>query len=417
MVKRITHSGNRVSRMINPVKSDAGGLKYSNWAVRSPKGGGATEFRIFPQVIDGTIIPQYVDLEIAKSDPEEYISDAILITEACVCWGENYMTFLGPDPAELREAGLSSTPARTLYWELHTMKEERPTECSAAIHNLFKYIKGKGTLMQRPRDIMLMQGVLIENGGEKCMDKEGKNPKPWFPVILQVNQKTAMDSLLKGLASAKDTSKPLAPDNNMIGNIMGLDGNCLRITPKTVQVQVGTQTHYFCSEGQPFELTNDQVVANYVPWEELLHFPSIEQSILYIAEAIGAEATYEGLIRTPYKDFIPAEIRRTAELLSAPAAPAGAYPPVPATLQPAAPAPVAAPAPTNTVVAELSPVAAPAPITAPLEVAPAPKPKGLTLDDAITPEPAGLEPFADAGKVPDQDSLMASLQAAQDKLK
>jgi hypothetical protein len=308
MVKRITHNRSRISRMINPATDENGVYKYAKWSVRSPNNAGPVEFRIFPQVIDGEIIPQYVDTDVYKDSPEEYISDAALVTEACVCWGDNYHTFLSPEPSVLREKGLPSTPAYTLYWQLYNLKEDHPTKCPEAIHALFKYERGKGSQLQRPREVLLLQGVLLEHAGKKTTDRDG-NVKPWFPVLLQINQSTAQKTLLEGLSTAKDSSKPLSETNNQLGNLMGLDGCSLRIEPKTVKTQTGDQTHYFCSAGPQMVLEADQVKNQFVPWDDLLHFPTVEQNINYIADAIGAEATVLGLKNTPYNNFIPDEVR------------------------------------------------------------------------------------------------------------
>lgn len=424
---RKTHNAGRLSRMINPALDAEGKYLYAKWAVRSPNSKGPVEFRIFPQVIDGEIIPQYIDTDVYKDNGEEYISDAALVTEACVCWGENYHTFLSPEPSVLRAAGLPSTPAYTMYWQLYNLKEDRPTECPAAIHALFKYERGKGSQLQRPNEILLFQGVLLEHGGKKTTDKDG-NEKPWFPVLLQINQATARKSLLEGLATPKDSSKALSVTNNNMGNLLGLDGCSLRIEPRMVKTQTGDQTHYFTSAGPQMVLADEQVKNNFVPWEDLLHFPEIGQNITYIADAIGAEATVLGLENTPYKPYVPEDVKARAARLSAPTqvavpaaipavAPAPAVQAVPgpitapATLPPAAPAPApvaAAPAPTP----------APAPAAAPVVAAPAPAPANtLSLDEAVSPDEPALEPFApDKDIVPDQKALMDSLNSAQGKL-
>lgn len=430
MVKDFTSSNDRVSRMINPAETEDGKYKYSKWAVRSPNQKGLTEFRIFPQVVDGTVVPQYVGLDKVKDNPQDYISDTLMLAEACVCWGEGNCTFLSPKPATLRRAGFTSSPAHMLYWALWEMREKRPAETPAFVHALFRHERGKGTPMQKPRPVLFMQGVLVQHAGQPTKDRDG-NPRPWYPVLLQVNQSTAQKELLGKLSTPLDKAKPLSGINNQIGNLLGLDGHCLQIIPRMVKTQTGDQTHYFCEPGRPFVLTAEQAISCFVPWEELLNFPSLEQSIEYIAGSIGTEATVLGLRNTPYRALLSADLMAKADRLTNPPVAIASAPPVEQQQLPYLPpvrqmTPAGPPAMTLED-AVISDKAAPLPpavqIRGPATLPAAPPP--LTLDAAVsddnrpddTDDPENdLQPFAGGSMVPDQKTLIASLQKAQSRL-
>jgi hypothetical protein len=421
-MKNMSADRMRVSRMINSSADANGKCKFGKWAVRSPNSKGATEFRIFPAVKDGVVVPQYLDLEKELENPYEHLSDAILVADACVCWGASNSTFLLPKPAELRRLGFSQSPAHALYWSLRDRVKKNPQQTPNYIHALFQRERGRGELMQRPRPIMMMQGVLLVHGGAPTKDRDGK-PKPWYPVVLQLNQATAQKELCTKLTTPADPASPLSEANNQLGPLLTLDGFALVVKPQMVQTQTGDQIRYFCERGRRMVIKPEQAVANYVPWEELLNFPDIPTCIQYISDAIGAAATVLGLKDTPYAGYLPEELMARAERLTGKPVPAG---------QPAVGQKYAAPAPAAPQHQEPMAAPEPAPLTLDDAVAPAPEDDGteFPLADegeehpAVAAEPVpdclGPESLADQGEpfsstpvVPEQSVLMNALRKAQ----
>ena len=391
--------------MVNPVVDARGNYKYSKWGVRSPSERGDLVFRAFPAVKEGVIQPQYIDTDVELEDPLGHVSDAVMLTEACVCWGGRH-TFLSPRVSELREAGLSKSPARTLYWQLREMKEKQPTTTPLEVHQLFQYEPGRGSKIKPPDDIVLLQGALLMLNGKPPLADKGDD-RPMSPMLLQLNQKTAIKSFLdEGLGKKLDESKPLSVENNRLGAVLSLDGKCLVVTCRKEMTKTGMQNAYSVDPGQALALQEADVKATFVPWDELLNFPSIDTSIQYMADAIGPVAVVLGLTGTPYHSHIPTLVLEQYEKITAPTQ----------VSVPVAAPQVAVPTPSVKTVLEKATVTVPTPAPRVEPVVTEAPGKSPILDLSRTAQPVG-ELFSDTTAVPDQADMARKLAEAQARLK
>ena len=301
------------------------------WTVVRVTGKGALEVRLLPAVIDGSIQPQYINLESFCSDPAGHISDALLQAETAVFWGTGPTlgSFLSPEPALIKSKGHRQSPARTIYWQLYELKKNKPRECPDEVHALFVRIPDKGTPISKPSMALYMQGIVYGKEGRQIFDEETGAPAPIFPAIILLNQESAKNDLLEKLKGRLDQNMPLAIGNNRMGDILGLEGHILKIDPKT-EYNPQTkkeQTRYYGELGPQITLDPNFVQSTAMPWDRLLKFPTIEENILQIERCIGAVATYLGLKGTEYNSEITPALKARAEaamgiVQAQPAAPA-----------------------------------------------------------------------------------------------
>jgi hypothetical protein len=286
--------------------------KAGTWYLRRPNKEGHMMFRVFPHVVDGSIVPQFIDLDKQFDDTRRHVSDAFCLAETVTFWGTKKFSMITEAPATGEFSGFSQSPAMLFYRAIMDHKDNNPRMCPQEWHDWCKRV-GYGAPLQRPQESLYMKGAIFAEKGKATTDRNSGKPSAIFPAVVMVYQRTGVKDFMNKLTQPLDSLQPLSTANCELGDITDPDnGNLVVITPNLRNnPQTGReQTYYDVSKGEPFVVDKQDAIRYSVDWEEVLNFQPLPTLIQHIAETFSPEAVNFALGDSVYREYIPASIKR-----------------------------------------------------------------------------------------------------------
>ena len=158
----------------------------------------------------------------------------------------------------------------------------------------------------------LIKCVVVTIDGEP----QSANGKPYKGPAVFMVPPSAAPSFLAGIVEPTFEDRQLSADNNRFGDFCSLENG------RTIEMVRSPDNRYTLRLGnKKLPLTNAEAKKLDIPWSELVHVPSIEESIQNIAKALGDPAAVAfGLRKDPnnansgtYERYLPNEWLRLAK--------------------------------------------------------------------------------------------------------
>lgn len=171
---------------------------------------------------------------------------------------------------------------------------------------------------------VLMQCLVFKVNGRDNQNSEGQplvddngNPYPLLGVVA-VDSKASIGALMQALVEPMNPGLPLNPaTNSKYGSMAELDSNVLYLNPvdnpngKGHMLRPSVQGAGKGWTPTPFPLTEEEVKALWIPWEQLLNYMTAEEQLKFLAGEFGADSVNYFVGTDPIfagKLEIPAEI-------------------------------------------------------------------------------------------------------------
>ena len=286
---------------------------------------GHTVFRIFPSPIEGKVgefDPQIVPVD---EEPLSGLSNSFAELEIVGWFGKDKLSFVTTCSDVNGEENLS--PAALFYNMIddfvksETNKAKVGDEVNKALYVWSPWFAKKG-IASRPQSRMLLQGILIEHGGEPCKNKDGKI-EVRVPVVLCLNKSATIDMEDK-LVTKLEAAEDISAVNSKMGDITSLSGgHAIRVssyrTPEN-QIRYSVEKNYSLDNAgkpvinPPVTLDPSMVLSHFVPWENLLNIRDAKWQVDKIIEQFGPEAADYALGDDPvYGPMLPPSVAGSFE--------------------------------------------------------------------------------------------------------
>jgi len=158
--------------------------------------------------------------------------------------------------------------------------------------------------------MFVVQGMAKQING--VVRKNLKKQVDWvFPAIFVI-PKSAEAEFLTDITKPKDQSEPLSENNNFFGDFCSCsEGHMLRLARYTnISKQQGNakqrkKTTYSLKLDDSMPITSEQVYGSMRPWSEIIHIPTVEETIEILTDLFEPTAVDFGLRSTPFDRYIP----------------------------------------------------------------------------------------------------------------
>jgi hypothetical protein len=172
---------------------------------------------------------------------------------------------------------------------------------------------------------LLVQALVFKINGRDNQDAD-KNPLvdaegntlPLLAVV-GIDSKASIGNVMQALVEPANPGLPLNPaTNSKYGSMCELDSNVLYLNSvdnpsgKGHMLRPSVQAPGKGWTPTPFPLTEEDVKALWIPWEDLLHYMTAEEQLKYLAEEFGADSVNYFIGTDPMfsgKLEIPTEIK------------------------------------------------------------------------------------------------------------
>jgi hypothetical protein len=174
--------------------------------------------------------------------------------------------------------------------------------------------------LSEPMSYVCFQVMASIINGEKVTDERGQ-AKWGGPYILAI-RRSAMDSFLADIRTKTDPEAPLSLSNNMFGDFCSAAGGSILMLRKVKSEDARSNSDRASYSLRPmpgaYELQQDYVEKTFVPWEDLIHLPTIEEAVELCAQTFDGIAVDFGLRDSVYEEYIPADYRGLSSDISDP---------------------------------------------------------------------------------------------------
>ena len=171
-----------------------------------------------------------------------------------------------------------------------------------------------------PMSYVCFQVMSSMINGEKVVDERGQ-AKWGGPYILAI-RRSAMDSFLADIRTKTNPDAPLSLTNNMFGDFCSAAGGCILLLRKVKSEDARSNSVKANYSLRPmpnaYPLQQDFVENTFVPWEDLIHLPTIEEAIELCAQTFDGQAIDFALRDSVYAEYIPREYRDTSRDIADP---------------------------------------------------------------------------------------------------
>ena len=178
-----------------------------------------------------------------------------------------------------------------------------------------RYAAGKYPLMSLPdpKKAWLVQGLCRKLDGQVFRNSE-KKPQ-LMPGFVLMFGGTLFENMADSIGMRFDNDKPLTADSCGFGDFISTAGghtvvfskfakkdpqNPERKAKTTYKVQRSPQGHV--------PMTDQHIQKFFVPWDKIIHIPTVEQSIEMLIKVLGPEMVDFGLKGTKYEDYLEANV-------------------------------------------------------------------------------------------------------------
>ena len=248
-------------------------------------------------------------------DIQDIVGNCFCILEVCDIWKNGKTTFVSSIQPQDREG--NSTPSgwspamwfmRRLGYKIYaqSMKDQRGQALDIPRH----WIKWNQGTISKPQDMFVVQGMAKQING--VVRKNLKKQVDWvFPAIFVI-PKSAEAEFMTDITKPKDQSEPLSESNNFFGDFCSCDaGHMLRLARYTninkasENKKQRKKTTYSLKLDDSMPLTSEQVYGSMKPWSEIIHIPTVEETIEILMDLFEPTAVDFGLRNTPFDRYIP----------------------------------------------------------------------------------------------------------------
>jgi hypothetical protein len=166
--------------------------------------------------------------------------------------------------------------------------------------------------IKEPSELVLVQAMCNQLNGKPITDLSTGQPKWLSPGVFAI-PRSAQTVFINELKSRADVTQDLSESNNMFGDFCSLAGGRMLMLKKYKSQEKGVNFKYALKAMEPCPLDIETARAIWVPWEDIIYTPCVEEQIdLLIAAFDGAAVDY-GLRDTEYDEYIPDEYRGSSK--------------------------------------------------------------------------------------------------------
>lgn len=275
---------------------------------------GATEIRVVPALVNGAPEP-LLNTEYG-STLQEALTSAFAVVDVVRFLGPNKASMICPPPVEGERKG-------PVHYFIDTILDSAENDPKGCPDDWLRWC-GKGrdrpkAVIQRPQQIVMMQGFLYSHKGRPCVDKENR-PIVRSPVVLMLNR-SATNDLLEKLSKPADANGAWGSDNNKLGDPVDLThGRIMKFSPYPKEFNNQMQTWYMAELADEVPLTIEDAASVWQPWEQVLNYnPTLAEIGMWLTKAFNAETVVRVFENHPvYNQCITESIRRMVGASSAP---------------------------------------------------------------------------------------------------
>ena len=336
-----------------------GGIKsISLWTTREQI------LRIVPgyDKVTGQIYPQNINVNEFSTDTgyDDYLSDTFITASVVSNFGARNQTFItsyDPKSEDAQRYGGNTVIDQFVKNVTNSvLNAEKGKKTKFAVTDDMRQWCAKDGPIKYPRRAILMQALVFKRNGlnnqdenrQDLLDGEG-NPLPVYGVV-SVEGKATLIEFMKALVEPMNPGLPLNPaTNNRYGSLAELDSNCLYLNPvqdPTTGARMLRPSVQGPGKGwtpTPFPLTEEDVKALWIPWDELLQYQTAQEQCQFLAQEFGADSVNYFIGTDPIFNGLemPGEIKnaglgRYSRFVSNPNAGFGSAPSRPTAAAPAA---------------------------------------------------------------------------------
>ena len=285
----------------------ANGIRsYTLWNTRD------SVIRILPgyDPATGEIFPQNVRCNEYTTDGSytDYLSDTFMTASIVVGFGQQGMTFItsyapGSPDAE-RWGGNTVIKVFTRNVSNSVLAASQGKKARFGVTpEMRKWCDPMNGPLKYDHMALLVQALVFKINGRENLDAnknpivdEAGNPMPFLGVV-GIDSKASIGAVMQALVEPANPGLPLNPaTNNKYGSMCELDSNVLYLNSvdnpngKGHMLRPSVQAPGKGWTPTPFPLTEEDVKALWVPWEQLLQYMTAEEQLKYLADEFGADS-------------------------------------------------------------------------------------------------------------------------------
>ena len=307
----------------------ANGIRsYTLWNTRD------SVIRILPgyDPATGEIFPQNVRCNEYTTDGSytDYLSDTFMTASIVVGFGQQGMTFItsyapgSPDAEKWGGNTVIKVFTRNVSNSVLAASQGKKPRFGVT-QEMRKWCDPMNGPLKYDHMALLVQALVFKINGRENMDAnknpivdDAGNPMPFIGVV-GIDSKASIGAVMQALVEPANPGLPLNPaTNNKYGSMCELDSNVLYLNSvdnpngKGHMLRPSVQAPGKGWTPTPFPLTEEDVKALWVPWEQLLQYMTAEEQLKYLADEFGADSVNYFVGTDPQfagKLEIPAEIK------------------------------------------------------------------------------------------------------------
>lgn len=318
-VSRFTQNGNFNDTVLRPAKPNG-----INWRLHKIKTGPETVLRVMPYIEpDGSIQPLITDVGAYDgTNGEELLTDAFVCFEMVSFWGAKKLSFI-TEVTDPSAPETNRTPAKwfaSVVQEQAGEKAKNPQNAPAewrywATKVAVPGYSFKSSMVEYPQTTFAFRALRLAG-----RPTTGAGGKPLAPLvgpdyIIATLSSTTANAFVKAIYSPADSNQPFSVANSTYGDIVGLNGNTIKLVSVASQSLPGMPANRSQEltlgtvAGMPYPMPHQEMLRVFQPWSELLNYISIEAQISLIAQAFTPGSVKAALSDSPYVTYFPDEVK------------------------------------------------------------------------------------------------------------
>jgi len=315
-------------------QSNSGGFQETNLVLRADAGatwiksylkdGNTTRFRIVP-----AFDPETGEEELAlnpEATPdmefEDIFGPVIFKAEVTDAIGTNNATFISGVSHD--RAGNPVTdgwsPTKVMLRRLRYKLEEAEILQSAGRTSDIpqewrRWLRRANRMTKLPSELLLMQVMVCEYNGEVKQDLKSGETDWIFPACIAI-PRTAQPTFLTDAKTKENLSKDLSASNNLFGDFCSVAGGHNIMLRKLAPEKEDDKNTYNLRLVELQALDEEEARDISMPWEEMVHIPTVEDTIEWLVESFDGTAVDFGLRGSSYEQYIPEECIGSASMIA-----------------------------------------------------------------------------------------------------
>ena len=254
-------------------------------------------------------------------DPFNSLGCAFYYAEVCTIW-KNGRTMLVSSVQPEDEAGnpvpgSNYSPAahfmRRLSYKIFVENEKQQRGMETNIPKHWMPWTSKGTIV-RPQPMFMVQCMASKVNGE--VKRDMKKKMQWQGPYVFLIPKSAEGVFLNNVLKKEDEDEMLSLGNNRLGDFCSCaEGHLLRLSRFTQKSGGGKRgkISYSLSLGKKTPFREDQVKGIVRPWDELIHLPTVDETVRVLSKLFEPAVIDFGFRNTAYTSYVPEEFLGAAD--------------------------------------------------------------------------------------------------------